>query len=242
MTLSIHKGASRISKDELASLHTPTATARWTPVPHSTMVELVENALSASGLEITSRDYAVWNEGVRLFGVLTLGGGDHDYAATVGIRNDHGKDFAAALALGSRVFVCDNLSFSSEVVISTRHTARVLERLPGVIASGVTKLIDQRAEQDRRIALYREAKIENCRHLHDLVLRLYRAKAIPSTAISRVVEEYESPSHEAFLEHNLWSLMNATTEVLKSFGELQSRTQSMHTVLDSEIASKLLAA
>ena len=240
--LCIHRGASRVTRDELTSLVTPEATAGWTPVPHSRLVGLVENSLTTSGLEITGSDYAVWNDGVRFFGVLTLGGEHSDYSATVGIRNDHGRVFAAALALGSRVFVCDNLAFSSEVVISTRHTSRVLERLPGVISSGITKLVDQRNEQDRRIALYRETQISDARHLHDLVVRMYRAGAIPSTAIPRVLEEYESPKHEAFLAENLWSLMNATTEVLKTFGKLQPRTQRMHSVLDAEIASKLLAA
>ena len=240
--LCIHKGATRVTKGELESLATPEATSRWMPVPHSRLVELVEGSLSASGLEITGSDYAVWNDGVRFFGVITLGGSRSDYSATVGVRNDHGRDFALALALGSRVFVCDNLAFSSEVVISTRHTARIMERLPGVISTGVTKLIDQRNEQDRRISLYRETQVADYRHLHDLVIRLYRAGAIPTTAIPKVLDEYESPRHEAFLDQNLWSLMNATTEVLKSFGELQSRTQRMHSVLDSEIAAKLLAA
>ena len=242
MTLCIHKGARRVEASELATLATPDATKSWTPVPHARLVSLVEDSISQCGMEISSRDYAVWREGLRFFGVLTLGSAVNGYAATVGIRNSHDKEFPAALALGSRVFVCDNLAFSSEVVIKTRHTARILERLPAVVGTGITMLIEQRQEQDRRISLYRETPIVDVRHLHDLVVRLYRAKAIPSTAISRVVEEYESPRYEEFADHTLWSLMNATTEVLKSFGDLQPRTQRMHSVLDAEIASKLLAA
>lgn len=241
MTLCIHRGSQKVEASELGHVHTPQATATWTPVPHATLVSLVEESLAQCGLSVTSKDYAIWKGGLRFFGVLTLGGDGKDYAATVGLRNSHDKEFPAALALGSRVFVCDNLAFSSEVVIKTRHTSRLMERLPGVVGSGIAKLIEERAEQDKRISLYRQTPVENVRHLHDLALRMYRAKAIPSTAISRVVEEYESPRHEEFAEHTLWSLMNATTEVLKTFGDLQVRTQRLHSVLDSEIAKTILA-
>jgi hypothetical protein len=238
----IHRGSEAVSREALADVHTPDGTSTWTPVPHSLLVGLVEDSIRECGLTIADTDFAIWRGGLRFFGVISLGGGSHDYAATVGIRNSHDRQFPAAMAIGSRVFCCDNLAFSSEVVIKTRHTAKVLERLPGVVSSGVTKLIDYRQEQDKRIFLYKSAGITDAKHLHDLVVRLYRAKAIPSTAISRVIEEYESPRHPEFSDHTLWSLMNATTEVLKSFGDLQPRTQRLHSVLDSEIASQLLAA
>lgn len=241
MTMMIHRGAEKVTREALYAVASPEATETWTPVPHSRLVELVEQSISQSGLTVTSSEYAIWHEGLRFFGVLTLGGDTHDYAATVGLRNSHDRRFPAAMALGSRVFVCDNLAFSSEVVIKTRHTAKILERLPGVISEGVTKLIDFRQEQDKRISLYKSCQVSDNRHLHDLVVRMYRARAIPSVAIAKVIDEYESPSHEEFEPRTLWSLMNATTEVLKSHGDIQPRTQRMHSVLDSEIASELLA-
>lgn len=241
--LMIHKGSESISRHDLGSVFTPAATATWTPVPHDTLVDLVESSILQCGLTITASDFAVWRGGERFFGVLTLGGGEsHGYAATVGLRNSHDRKFPAALALGSRVFCCDNLAFSSEVVIKTRHTMKIMERLPRIVSAGVSRLVDFRCEQDKRIGYYKQTQVSDSKHLHDLVLRLYRAKAIPSTAIAKVIEEYESPSHEEFLQTNLWSLMNATTEVIKSFGNIQPRTQRMHAVLDAEIASLLLSA
>lgn len=240
--LTIHKGSESISRGDLRGVATPTPTDTWIPVPHDTLVGLVEDAISQCGLTITDGDFAIWRGGLRFFGVLTLGGDKHDYAATVGLRNSHDREFPAAMALGSRVFCCDNLAFSSEVVIKTRHTMKIMDRLPQIVATGVTRLIEFRKEQDKRIDFYKKTQVSDSKHLHDLVLRLYRAKAIPSIAISKVIEEYESPSHEEFSEHTLWSLMNATTEVLKSFGDIQPRTQRLHSVLDSEIASLILSA
>lgn len=240
--LMIHKGSESISRGDLHGVATPASTATWTPVPHDTLVGFVEDAIAQCGLTVTHSDFAIWRGGQRFFGVLTLGGETHDYAATVGLRNSHDMKFPAAMALGSRVFCCDNLSFSSEVVIKTRHTMRIMERLPRIVSTGISRLIEFRSEQDKRIGYYKKTQVSDSKHLHDLVLRLYRAKAIPSTAISKVIEEYESPSHEEFSEHTLWSLMNATTEVLKGFGDIQPRTQRLHAVLDSEIATLLLSA
>jgi len=240
--LMIQRGSLPVARDELGSIQTPEATATWTPVPHATLVSLVENAIVSCGLEIASSEFAVWRGGERFFGVLTLGSEHSDYAATVGLRNSHDSELSAAMAIGSRVFCCDNLSFWSEVVIKTRHTSRVLDRLPGVVNTGVARLVDARGEQDKRISLYKTSQVTCQRHLHDLVIRMYRADAIPSTAIAIVIDEYESPSHQEFSDTTLWSLMNATTEVLKSFGSIQPRTQRMHSVLDAEIASQLLTA
>jgi hypothetical protein len=238
----LHRGSETVSHSELEDVRTPEATATWTPVPHTTLVSLVTSAIEAAGLEVTSRDFAIWRGGERFFGLMTIGGGEaHDYATTIGLRNSHDFSLPAALAIGSRVFVCDNLSFSSEVVIKTRHTSRVMERLPRVVEAGIASLIDVRKSQDKRISLYKTCPVRSPAHLHDMSLRLYRSGAIPARGIVRVIDEFEKPKHDEFRDWNLWSLMNATTETLKEFGDIQPRTQRMHGVLDMEIAEKLLA-
>lgn len=240
--LCLHAGASLVAREVVDAVRTPDATATWTPVAHADVIDAVENSLATSGLSIVDRAFALTKGGSRLFGLLTLGQeGGGDYAATIGVRNSHDRKFPVGLAVGSRVFVCDNLAFSSEVVIKSKHTRFIYDRLPRLVADGVAGLVAHRQIQDRRIACYKETEVRSQTHLHDVVLKAYRAQAIPATAITKVVEEFEDVRHPEFRERTLWSLFNAFTETLKECGDLQRRTQRLHGVIDAEVGPKLLA-
>jgi len=238
-SLCLHAGGKLAGLDEIRGLPMPAPTDTWTPVPHDLVIEQVTRTVESSGLAVSERSFAIAKDGMRMFGILTLAGGT-DHATTIGIRNSHDKTFPVGLALGSRVFVCDNLAFSSEVTISTKHTRYVLDRLPRLIGEGVARLVERRVHQERRLEVYKETPVQGLAHLHDLVLRCYRAKAIPARAIAEVLQEYEEPKHPEFREPTLWAYFNAVTEVLKTYGELQPRTQRLHGVIDAD-CPKLLA-
>ena len=238
-SLCLHAGGKLAGIDEIRGLAVPEPTATWQPVPHALVIDQVMRTVESTGLAVSERSFAIAKDGMRMFGILTLAGGT-DYATTIGIRNSHDKTFPVGLALGSRVFVCDNLAFSSEVTISTKHTRYVLDRLPRLIGEGVAKLVAKRVHQERRIELYKQEPVRGLAHLHDLVLRSYRAKAIPARAIAEVLEQYEQPKHPEFREPTMWSYFNAVTEELKEYGDLQPRTQRLHGVIDAD-CPKLLA-
>ena len=240
MSLIVHAGGHHVSRDALDSHPLPAATLTHQPVPHSRVVDLVEQTILQSGLPITDSSFALANKGNRMFGVLTLAGGT-DYATVIGIRNSHDKSFPVSFCLGSRVFVCDNLAFSAEVVVRTKHSRWVEERLPRLVNEGVATLIDKRGQQAKRIEAYKATEVRGLPHLHDLVLRTYRSGAMPAAAIAPVLREYDSPRHEEFAQPTLWSYFNCVTEILKDYGDLTGRTQRLHGVVDSECASMLLA-
>nr|MBS0019438.1 hypothetical protein [Gammaproteobacteria bacterium] len=48
----------------------------------------------------------------------------------VGLRGSYDQTLPRGLAVGSRVFVCDNLAFSGEVTIKTKQTTFIGQRLP----------------------------------------------------------------------------------------------------------------
>lgn len=240
MSMVLHCGGELVSRDEIDSTPIPESTHTWTPVPHGDVIRMVEDSIQGGGLKITDSQFALARNGQRMFGTITLAGGT-DYATVIGVRNSHDKSFPVSFCLGSRVFVCDNLAFSSEVVVKTKHSRFVLDRLPRLVNEGVARLIDKRGQQAQRIEAYKETEVKGLPHLHDLVLRSYRAHAIPARAISEVLEEYEAPRHPEFQEPTLWSYFNACTEVLKKYGDLQHRTMRLHGVVDAEVGSKLLA-
>ena len=240
MSLVLHCGGVVVDRSGIDSVSTPEATHTWTPVPHGDVITMVENSLAGSGLEITDSTFALAAKGSRMFGTITLAGGT-DYATVIGVRNSHDKSFPVSFCLGSRVFVCDNLAFSAEVVVKTKHSRLVLDRLPRLINDGIAQLVNQRGHQAKRIEAYKQTEVRGIPHLHDLVMRSYRAKAIPARAIAEVVEEYESPRHPEFEEPTLWSYFNSVTECLKKYGDLATRTQRLHGVVDAECGGLLLA-
>ena len=118
----LHCGASAATRDQVFDAATPDATETHYPLPHGALIEVIETHVRASGFEIATEEYGLWKDGARMFGVwgLTTGNGvEHeDFQLVMGVRNSHDKAFSAGLAVGSRVFVCDNLAFSSEIVIA----------------------------------------------------------------------------------------------------------------------------
>jgi hypothetical protein len=75
------------------------------------MLEQVEDTLAGNGMTVVNQAHALWNNGLRYFGLLevTNGAASIDYGLVIGLRNSHDKTFPAAIALGSSVFICDNL-------------------------------------------------------------------------------------------------------------------------------------
>lgn len=240
MSLIVHAGGHKVERDGLDSYPLPPPTMTHQPVPHSRIVDMVEQTILQSGLPITDSAFALSHKGNRMFGTMTLAGGT-DYATVIGLRNSHDKSFPVSFCLGSRVFVCDNLAFSSEVVVRTKHSRFVLDRLPRLVNEGVAQLIDRRGKQAERIEAYKATEVRGLPHLHDLTLRTYRAGAIPAKAISEVLNEYDSPRHPEFAQPTLWSFFNCVTEILKGYGDLTGRTQRLHGVVDGEVGSTLLA-
>ena len=114
VNLVLHCGARHVERDSVVEALTPAASATWVPVPHHRLLEQVEATIVGSGMTVTNQAHALWNGGLRYFGLLevTNGRAHDDYGLVIGLRNSHDKSFPAAIALGSAVFVCDNFAFS----------------------------------------------------------------------------------------------------------------------------------
>ena len=90
----------------MLSSHTPFASQSWVPVPHHRLLEHVESTITAGGMRIINEAHALWNDGLRYFGLLEVANTEThaDYGLVIGLRNSHDKTFPAAIALGSAVF------------------------------------------------------------------------------------------------------------------------------------------
>ena len=237
VNLMIHCGASLVDKSQLSDTPLPDRTETWVPIPHDRLLDGVSSTLQTSGLTIVNEAHALSRDGQRYFGLMEVRNGHQrdDYALIVGLRNSHDKSFPASLAVGSGVFVCDNLAFSGEVVLARKHTAYIERDLPQLIQRSVGELGTLQQDQDQRIEAYKDKRLSD-RQAHHLLIQTIDARVLPVTRLPEALREWRVPSHESFEEggKNAWRLFNACTEVIKgrSLESLPRRTQALHGILD----------
>jgi hypothetical protein len=232
VSLMLHSGANAVSYDGLRSVITPQGTDSHVPVPHHEVVELVRYTLGFYGHEIAEESHAVTADGARYFGLMSLRSPYGDYTDTVGLRNSHDKSFPIGIAFGSRVFVCDNLSFIGDQVIKRKHTIKAKRELPGLVTEIVQPLQAQRIAQNHKLLHYQASALTDEVADH-AILQMYRNDVIGVQAIGHVLKAWEEPPHD-WGGRTAWRLFNATTFALAGkVAERPDLTKQLHTIIDS---------
>jgi hypothetical protein len=216
MSLVLHCGSQAVSRETLAAVETPYPTQSHFPIPHIQIVEQAENVLGSLGIGVKESAFALSPTTTRFFGLMTLDvpvpGGN--YGILLGMRNSHDKEWAAALAGGSHVFVCDNLAFSGEFTLSRKHTRWIGRDLPALMGRAVDKVLANAKVETDRLDRWRQTEISP--ELADsLIVRAAWAGIIPSAEILKVRQELLAPHHREFESRTAWSLYNAFTERFK---------------------------
>lgn len=234
--LMLHTGAQSVTREELEKVVTPQAEGKWHPIPHSFLLSEVEKQLTQAGFTISEESHGLTKDGDRWFGLLELSGNDigaDDFSIVAGVRNSNDKKFPASVALGAKVFVCDNLSFTGEVKLARRHTINIVRDLPELISRAIGKLGELKKTQQERFDHYKQFELTDTL-VNDIIVNSGDA-GIPWTKLPHVLKEYRDPRHVEFAEYGntAWNLWNAYTETLKgNLGELPNRTQALHGVFD----------
>ena len=232
MSLIIAKN--KVNFEQLMGVQTPVATDSHTPIPHAELVSLTRDALGRAGLSIVEEEHALASGGQRYFGGFALSGADisgTDRNIVLGLRNAHDKSFAASIAVGNRMLVCENLCFSSDIKLARRHTTHIMADLPRVLSSAVARVVSHWNDMGNRIEAYKQTEVEN---VGDLLIDLVDSKAFPARDIYSAVQEFRNPRHEEFKGGSLWTLYNSITENLKGgdLSKLADRTMRMQSIFD----------
>lgn len=240
--LVLHCGGSAVDREGLAKFAAPEPSGRWHPVAHSVLLDTVEKELAKLNMRIVSESFGIAQEGLRMFGLLQIANGTNsdEHAWVAGLRNSNDKSFPAGLAVGSRVFVCDNLAFSSEIVFARRHTTNIMNDLPMLVARACGELAAKWDTQDQRIKAYKATGLDN-RDAKALLFDAFQQEVFNTQQIRPVIDEWLTPRHPEFKERTVWSLFNAVTENLKprasskghSLWDLPARTTRLHALCDA---------
>ena len=233
--LLLHCGGERVDWETVQAAATPPPTDTHFPIPHARILELAVDGLERQGLHVVESEHALAHDGDRYFGLLQLRNGaqDGDFGLVAAIRNTHDRTYAASMALGSHVFVCDNLAFSGEVTFARKHTRHAAADLPRLVNDALGRLGTLKRSQEVRIEGYKTAELSDDQ-AYATIVRATLAKVLPNARIKEVVEQWHDPLYEEFAPRTGWSLFNGFTHVLKSYPaeQLPARTQVLHGVMD----------
>ena len=216
-TLINHCGGRDLSREELATLEAPPATPTWYPIPHRQVLDSVWETLLGAGFEITASRCSVSHGGARFFGTLDLKNRLSDASGgvslAVGVRNSVDKSFPIGFCCGTRVFVCDNLSFTSEVIVSKKHTRFGRDRFLEGISQAVTGLHQYQESARQWIErLQRWDLSEDAANSY--LLQAYECEIIGTRLLPLVIEEWRKPAFEEYRPRTGWSLWNCFTTVI----------------------------
>jgi hypothetical protein len=218
-TLILHRGARETTLDQIARVITPKPTETWYPIPHVSVLEAVEETLQAASFEVRARRLALSSNEAQFFATLDLAASVGDgVALSVGLRNSIDKTSPLGFCAGNRVMVCDNLSFSAELLVNRKHTVNGGARFREAIAHAAGRLTAFQASEAARVGLMQSAGLDD-RDAESFILRAWEAKMISHLQLPAVLSEWREPSHDEFGPRTRWSLFNAFTEVLRPFSQ-----------------------
>lgn len=219
-----HTGADLIGREELALIPTPKGSYSHKPIPHIEIVDSLEKLLTEVKYEVRRQEFAVSKDGLRMFGVLDLTTElGHGTSMSIGIRNSHDKTMALGMTAGYRVFVCDNMAFTSDfepIFAKHLHSVSVLD-----IA---VKCVERLQEAERTMELHIESLASHLLTDFEAKSIIYdafvsREFGLPQGLFMNIHELYFKPSKVVpdFQPRTMWSLSNAFTSAFKRLVPIQ---------------------
>ena len=241
--LMMHCGAESVPYPHIVTMPTPPPTETHQPIPHHHFFELARDGLRQQGYAIRDVRHYINREGAHYFGLMRLLHSDEDmyeqeakgHGTMCALRNSHDKMFSASLAIGAKVFVCDNLSFSGDIVVGRKHTPNIWNELPEIFEGAISKIRVMRKRQDVRFREYREAPLDDYTADH-LIMETYRKGIINLKRIGAVHKEWRNPTADHG-DKSIWRYFNACTAALgpastNQLIQLPKKTIDLHLLLD----------
>src|SRR5713226_5991462 len=210
-----HCGSNKLTREQLNLVPTPEGTSTHHPLAHNTIVEALLEALAFRHISVMRDEYAVSEDGMKMFGVMDLETTFEGCRFSIGIRNANDKSMRLAMTVGYRVFVCDNMAFHGDFTpVLAKHTKRF--SLVDAVSIGVDRMQRSFEPMQREVEVWKESRIED----EAAKLVIYRAFVegdleVPKHLARRVHDLYFNPTIEEFAPRTRWSLGNAFTSVFK---------------------------
>lgn len=212
----LHCGSEESTLEQVKQVPVPPHTSTWRPVPYGQAIEWVRLTVQDRiGARIETERFGLNREGNQLFGLMTLDTGDAEHALSIGIRGSYDKSLAWGVAIGSNVFVCDNLCFSSNAfLVMRKNTVNVWQDYTRMVyrALGTARQSHDAMRTDITAMKALPCSVDDG---YAVLGRMFGHGLLTPRQASVAFGDWREPRHEDFTDRNVWSLYNCATEGLK---------------------------
>jgi hypothetical protein len=234
--LSSHCGSQVISRADLEQLPAPLPLGPMhRPVPHHELAGILKEELNTAGYEVTHEEYAVQHRGLKLFGVMDLAPGsgitpglsNGDKGLGLGFRHGNDQSMSLCLVAGVRVFVCDNLALSGDMIVLRRkHTTGL--SLKDEIRAGVERLIQEYTALEQGILRLKDRGLSDPEAKAIIYDAFVHRDVLPMRLLPQVGAWYFEPpgGAEDCRPRTAWGLHNAFTRTVKELSSPARRFEA----------------
>lgn len=208
----------------------------WRPLPHDTYIDMVEQAFSRNGFQISepvhyrgkSRDNGKIKDLPEHGRFLSMYGISHPLLTPIeGVtweccfQNSYDMSSSAKAIMGRRVMVCTNGCFfasgEEQAGFRRKHTKGIdrdreghFESIYRLLDNSIGGLLRQAETEERRILRWKNTECSNDDARY-VAIEAAKQNVIGCAAVLRVLKHWDTPEHPEFKDRNVWSLENAFT-------------------------------
>ncbi len=205
-----------VSRVELLNIAPPPATDTWKPIAHADLIHALDRQLLVRDIRISREQFAIQHGGARLFGVLDLTyAATDEFAAALALRNSTDKSMALEIAVGLRVFCCDNMALSGDLIAMRRkHTSGF--NLNADLSMAIDKYQEQLSTLRGQVEALRSRGITDDA-AKVLIFNAFQQEILPIRFFPTVTQTYFTPGETMtdVLTRTYWGLHNAFTRAIK---------------------------
>ena len=210
-TLVAHCGTTKVDRAFLDQIGTPEATDTFQPISHKILVDAVEESLAFRHVSIERSEFAVSQDGMKMFGLLEVNQVYDGVQFAIGLRNANDKSMRLGMVAGYRVFVCDNMSLSGDFnPLLAKHTKNL--DLIESVSMGIDRIQRNwsplRAEIDRK-----RATLVDPEQARLLIYKAFAHHKLPVSLFNTVAKTYELESND---QETLWGIEQCFTGAFKT--------------------------
>ena len=211
-----HSHRQLVTRSELMTIPPPPGTPTWKPIAHADLIQAIDRQLAVRGIEIRKEQFAIQRQGTRLFAVLDLAiETNEESCAAMGIRTANDRSMALEIAVGVKVFVCDNLAFSGDLIaLRRKHT-------PGFdLSADLSRAIDRYQQHlatlQRQLVALQERALPNA-EAKTLIFEAFEQEIVPLRFFPAVAKTYfrSDPAMTDVRTGTWWGLHNAFTRAVR---------------------------
>jgi hypothetical protein len=222
-TLIAHVDTRKIDYDTLATFPTPAGTDTHRQVPHHEVVNALVETLGFRHIGIHKMEFAVSEDGNKMFGLMELDQTFNGTRFALGLRNNHDKSMRLAMTIGYRVFVCDNLAFHGDFTpVLAKHSKHF--NLTHALATGVDDMQRNFEPMVKAVEMWRGQQLSDTHAKLIIYEAFIEGKLDVGRHLVRSVHHLyfnNENGHPEFHPRTMWSLSNAFTSALKNLDPIQ---------------------